>query len=68
MADVDLTARRDATQRLVNLSNQVDPHWDGSAPLSADQLDALLAEAGPADKTWREAFRASVIEGRQQIS
>ena len=68
MADVDLTALHDATQRLVDLANQVDDHWDGSEPLSDGQLGALLAEAGHAEQTWREAFRVSVIEGRDQTS
>lgn len=61
-------AMRDTPQRLVDLSNQVDAHWDRSEPLGDDQLDALLAEAGQAEETWREAFRASIIEGRHRPS
>ena len=61
MAYVDHTALRAATQRLVDPANQVDAHWDGFEPRSDDQLDPLLAEAGQAEETWREAFRASIL-------
>jgi len=66
MADPDLGALRDATQRIVDLANQLEGHFDGSATLSDDVLSQLLSDAGDAEVLWREAFRVSVTEGRSQ--
>jgi len=65
-SDPDLGALRDATQRIVDLANQLEGHFDGSAMLSDDVLGQLLSDAGDAEVLWREAFRVSVTEGRSQ--
>jgi len=66
MADPDLGALRDATQRIVDLANQLEGHFDGSATLSDKELSQLLSDAGDAENVWREAFRVTVTEGRSQ--
>ncbi len=66
MADLDLAALRDATQRLVDLANRLEGHFDGSPTLSDEELSQLLSDAGDAEGVWREAFRVSVTEGRSQ--
>jgi len=66
MADPDLGALRDATQRIVDLANQLEGHFDGSATLSEEELSQLLSDAGDAESVWREAFRVYVTEGRSQ--
>ena len=39
-----LAALRDATQRLVDLANQLEGHFNGSATLSEDVLSQLLSD------------------------
>lgn len=64
MADPDLSALREATQRIVALVDQLEGHFNGSATLTDDVLSQLLSDAGDAEVLWREAFRVSLTEGR----
>lgn len=68
MAHADLTALRQATQRLVDLTNRVDAHYDGSATLSDEDLSQLLIDASAADQVWRDVFEISIIEARSRAA
>ena len=68
MAHADLTALRQATQRLVDLTNRVDAHYDGSATLSDEDLSQMLIDASAAVQVWRDVFEISIIEARSRAT